>query len=166
MKYFGWYRYALNCFVLTMPIILWNIVFIEKLPEPFQPEVFWSNIPTVVAYSESISRLLILILLAFIPITLSNKLQKVGFALYLIGVCLYFAAWINLIYFPKSVFSNTIAGFMAPAYTPIIWLLGIGLIGKSYYFNMPFSRWPYLILMSIFLLFHNYHTFIIYYHTH
>jgi hypothetical protein len=57
-------------------------------------------------------------------------------------------------------------GFLAPAYTPLFWLIGIGLIGDSFYFNLSFKRWFFICSSIIFLLFHNTHTAIIYSRTH
>jgi hypothetical protein len=39
------YKYLLSCFLLMLPIMIWNILFTEKLPQEYQPEVFWKEIP-------------------------------------------------------------------------------------------------------------------------
>ena len=52
------------------------------------------------------------------------KILKKGFVLYVIGTLLYFASWLILMYFPEQKCVRII-------YTPLIWLIGIGLIGNS-----------------------------------
>jgi hypothetical protein len=55
---------------------------------------------------------------------------------------------------------------MAPAYTPLLWLTGIGLIGNSFYFNLPFRRWFFILISIQFLIFHNWHTLTIFLRRH
>ena len=95
-----------------------------------------------------------------------NPGQKKGLVIYITGVLLYFTSWIILIFSPNNLWSNTLVGFMAPAYTPLLWLAGIGLIGDSFYFNLPYKRFVFILLSIIFLLFHNTHTYIIYCRNH
>ena len=76
------------------------------------------------------------------PLRWDTSVSKVGIAIYLIGMLIYFASWIPLINAPNSAWSNSLAGFMAPAYTPLLWLVGIGLIS---------GWWPYLALSVVFV---------------
>ena len=46
-------KYLSSCFLLMIPIMLWNIFLTEKLPKPFQPEIFWNDIPSIVKYGEN-----------------------------------------------------------------------------------------------------------------
>ena len=159
-------KYSLNCFLLTFPILVWNIVLTNKLPKDFQPEIFWKDIPAYLTYGENISRTVVFILTLLMPISISTIIQKKGLFLYLGGTIVYFASWLGLIYFPNSGWSNNVFGFMAPAYTPLLWLTGIGLIGNSLYFNLPYRRWFFISTSFIFLIFHNFHTITIYFRTH
>ncbi|WP_157585597.1 hypothetical protein [Runella zeae] len=159
-------KYATNCFLLTIPIMIWNIVLTSKLPKDFQPEIFWKDIPTLLTYGENISRALVFMLTFLMPLRISTPTQKKGLYIYLGGVLLYFASWLVLILFPDSKWSNSTVGFTAPSYTPLIWLIGIGLIGDSFYFNWPFRRWFFVLISILFLLFHNFHAFTIYSRTH
>ena len=156
-------KYLLNCFLLTIPIMIWNIIFTSKLPQYYQPEIFWKDIPAWLKYSENISRILIFILTLLMPLNISTLTQKRGLILYIGGTLIYFASWLVLIYFPNSSWSNNILGFMAPAYTPLLWLTGIGFIGNSFYFNLPYKRWFFILTVIIFLIFHNFHTMTIYF---
>ena len=158
--------YLLNCFLLLLPIMIWNIVFMDKLPHEYQPEIFWKDIPVWLKYAENISRTLIFILALLMPLSISTLTQKRGVILYLGGTLLYFVSWLVLIYLPDSNWSNNIFGFMSPAYTPLLWLTGIGLIGSSFYFNLPYRRWFFISTAIIFLVFHNFHTMTIYFRTH
>lgn len=156
-------KYLLNCFLLTIPIIVWNIVLTSKLPQAYQPEIFWKDIPNWLKYAENISRILVFMLIFLMPLSISTLTQKRGLILYLVGTILYFASWLVLIYFPDSKWSSNIFGFMAPAYTPLLWLTGIGFIGNSFYFNLPYKRWFFILAAIIFLIFHNFHAITIYF---
>lgn len=88
-------------------------------------------------------------------------MRRIGLALYLIGLAAYGAAWMMLVFYPTSAWSSNIMGLMAPAYTPAIWLLGITLIGDRYTIaQMPFQGWLYPSVALLFLLFHNWHTWV------
>jgi hypothetical protein len=47
-------KYFFNCFLLTIPILIWNYIFTNKLPKAFQPEIYWKNIPSIIIYEENI----------------------------------------------------------------------------------------------------------------
>jgi len=159
-------KYSLNCFLLTIPIMLWNVFFKKKLPKAFQPEIFWDDIPSFLTYGENISRIIVFILTFLMPLSILTSTQKKGLFFYISGSILYFASWLILIYFPDSGWSNSVLGFMAPAYTPFLWLTGIGLIGNSFYFNLTYRRWQFIGTSLVFLTFHNFHTLTIYFRTH
>jgi hypothetical protein len=157
---------SLYCFLLTIPIMLWNVFLTKKLPKAFQSEIFWDDIPSFLTYGENVSRIIVFILTFLMPLSILSSTQKKGLFLYISGSILYFASWLILIYFPDSGWSNSILGFMAPAYTPFLWLTGIGLIGNSFYFNLTYRRWQFIGTSLVFLTFHNLHTLTIYYRTH
>ena len=159
-------KYALSCFLLTIPIHVWNIFLTNKLPKEFQSEIFKNDIPVFLTYGENISRLVVLMLPLLMPLRILTNTQKRGLFLYIAGTILYFASWLAMIYFPHSDWSNSVFGFMAPAYTPLFWLTGIGLIGYSFYFNLPYRRWYYILISIVFLIFHNLHVMTIYFRTH
>jgi len=144
----------------------WNLVFSEKLPKEFQPEIFWKDIPAFLKYGENALRVLVLMLTFLMPLSIATLVQKKGVVLYVIGTLIYFASWYILINFPNIGWSQNIIGFTAPAFTPLIWLLGIGLLGNSFYFNLPFKRWYFISISILFLIFHNIHAIIIYTRTH
>jgi len=146
--------------------MVWNIVLSRKLPQDFQSEIFWKDIPTFLTYGENISRTIVFMLTLLMPLCITTLTQKRGLYIYIVGTLLYFTSWVVLIIFPNSEWSNSIIAFTAPAYTPLLWLVGIGLTGNSFYFNLPFRRWFFISTSIIFLIFHNFHTITIYYRTH
>lgn len=154
--------YYLNCFILMLPIIIWNILLSNKLPANYQAEIFSANIPDVVTYGENIFRLFIFVISFLMPLQLRTKRQKVGFSIYLTGLLLYMLSWVLLILFSKSIWSNSLLGFSAPAYTPLVWLLGISLIGDTFNFNLPFKKWIFISASALFLAFHLTHTILVY----
>ncbi|MBA9078658.1 hypothetical protein [Rufibacter quisquiliarum] len=151
---------------MFIPIFIWNIALAHKFPKAFQPEIFWNKIPAFLTYGENISRVIIVTIALGMPLKVVTSLQKKGLFLYATGALLYFASWLLLIYVPDSQWSNTVWGFMAPAYTPLLWLLGMGMIGDAFYFKLPFKRWYFILAAIIFLGFHNLHTYLIFSRTH
>jgi hypothetical protein len=53
---------------------------------------------------------------------------------------IYFASWLLLIVRPDAAWSRSAAGLLAPAYTPLIWLAGIALVGGSWPYELPSLR--------------------------
>ncbi|KEO75678.1 hypothetical protein [Anditalea andensis] len=151
-----------NAFILTIPILIWNILLTPKLPIAYQPINFNSHVPSFVFIGENLFRISIFILAIAIQFDINSKNGRLGLKVYLIGCALYFISWLVLIYAPNSWWSLSIFGFTAPAYTPIIWLLGISLMGHTYYFNFKFSYWHLLIPSLLFSIFHMTHSIIVY----
>jgi len=162
MEFKTFQKYFFNCFLLTIPILLWDYVFTDSLPKAFQAENFSKGIPAFMINIENGSRLLMFIFISLMPIEILKPIQKKGLVLYVIGTLLYFASWLMLMYFPNSTWSESALGLLSPAYTPLFWLIGIGLIGDSLYFNIPYRRWWYFFIVIVFLFFHNWHTYLIY----
>ncbi|WP_373551171.1 hypothetical protein [Haliscomenobacter sp.] len=162
MEFKTFQKYFFNCFLLTIPVLLWDYAFTDRLPQVFQAENFSKGIPSFIINIENGSRLLMFIFISLIPIEMLKPIQKKGLVLYVIGTLLYFASWLMLMYFPNSTWSKSALGLLSPAYTPLFWLVGIGLIGDSLYFNIPYRRWWYFFIVIVFLIFHNWHTYLIY----
>jgi hypothetical protein len=143
-----------NCFLLLIPILLWNLIFASKLPKAYSAEIFSKDIPRFIEYGENILRLFVFVLPIFMPIHIETQNQKLGFWFYIIGSVIYYMSWLVLIYFPQGNWSLSALGFSAPAYTPLIWLAGIGLIGNKLFFASPYRSWIYIIASTIFVSFH------------
>lgn len=155
-------QYLMNCMLLLLPILAWNIVFANKLPRLYAPEIFEKDIPAFITNGENIFRFVIFILPLFLPIRFETPLQKIGLGLYMAGTVMYFLSWLAQMYVPQSAWSLSLLGSLAPAYTPLIWLTGIGLIGSSLYVASPYRSWMYITLSILFVAFHLSHTFIAY----
>lgn len=163
MKTACFYKYLFNCFVLTIPILIWNILLTDQLPKTTKPEILLQNISPIIIYGENIVRVIVFASMVFMPIQISKTIQKKGLLLFLFGTIIYFTSWLALIYYPDSLWSKSTLGVLSPAYTPVLWLIGIGLIGDTFYFNLPYKRWIFISLSIIFLVFHNIHTYKIYF---
>lgn len=155
------YTYLLNCFILFLPVMIWDMIFTNQLPDVFQEHSFWHTIPDFIYYGENISRILLFLLAFLMPFSL-NTFPLKGLVFYLSGLILYFISWSLLIWFPNESWTQNLLVFMAPAYTPALWLWGIGYAGNSFYFTIPFRRWIFMSVSVIFLLFHTLHTYIIF----
>jgi hypothetical protein len=88
-----------------------------------------------------------------------NKVTKIELGLYVLGTILYFSSWAAHIYFPETAWSQILLGFMAPAYTTIIWLIGIGLIGQYSFFKIPHISLYYIIASIYFVIVHSLHPY-------
>lgn len=159
-------KYLLNCFLLLVPIIVWNIAFTGLLPEAFSGSTFNDGISLAILIPENILRIAIFILPLFMPLYIYTRIQKTGLALYLIGIFLYFLSWRPLILYPMGEWSTSFIGFTAPAITPLIWLTGIALIGYRWFFNYPFRRWQYFALAALFVGFHFAHAALVFQHNY
>jgi hypothetical protein len=149
-----------NCFWLLIPILLWNILLAEKLPAPFLPQTFQKGIPGFISLPENILRVLLFGLTLLIPFSIKTKTQRFGLLLYILGTVIYFGSWLLLIYNPEN-YQNVLL-FMAPAYTPFIWLTGIALICEHFFFPFKHARITFLLITVGFLVAHNSHAWLIY----
>lgn len=61
MKFTNLTSYLLNCFLLIIPTLLFNVIFASSLPKAFSAEIFWKDIPPVLATGENILRGIVLI---------------------------------------------------------------------------------------------------------
>ena len=156
-------RFIRNCFWLMLPAFLLLFLLAAKLPAAFQADIFWQGIPMAISLPESTLRIVVFALPAFMPLQFSTPKHRLGWALYLLGTPLYTASWLALIMAPQSAWSLSAIGFLAPAYTPIIWLVGIGLIGDRLFWpNLPYKPWMYIGLVLVFSGFHIAHSAFVY----
>ncbi|WP_075590715.1 hypothetical protein [Labilibacter marinus] len=155
-------KHLLNGFLLLIPIFIWNIALYKHLPKAFSAEVFWKDIPPIISYGENIFRILVFALPAFMMLSFKSSKKKRGLLIYLVGICIYFLSWLLLILYPESSWSNSLVGFTAPAFTTIIWFIGIGVMGNKAYFKIPKLTATYIVLSLIFVVFHTLHTYVVY----
>lgn len=151
-----------NGFIFFIPILLWNMALTKKLPAPFGTSAFDVNIPKVILFGEGVFRIIIFLVVLTMRINIVTVFGESGFTIFSVGVFSYFASWIALILFSGSKWSKSVIGFSAPAYLIIIWLIGFALMVDSFYFNLKYSIWYYIIPSLIFTCFHLSHTIIAY----
>ena len=151
-----------NGYIAIFPILIWNILFASKLPSEYDPITFNSNIPLTILIGENVFRFIIFSLPLFFRLSITSPLEKKGMVTFSIGVALYFSSWLMLIYAPDSGWSTSVMGFTAPAYTPIIWLVGLSLMVDSYYFKLTYSKWQLILPATAFSVFHILHSVYVY----
>ena len=76
-------KYALNCFILIIPILLWNILFAGSLPRGYSMELFWEDIPPIIGTTENVLRIIVFFLPLLMPLTIKITGQKIGLGIYL-----------------------------------------------------------------------------------
>lgn len=114
------------------------------------------------AFAENSLRVAVFGLPFFMPLDVSAPTSKRALLVYAIGTLVYFASWLALILFPASSWATSALGFVAPAYTPFIWLLGIALLGRQLFWGAYYRWWMYLVLALAFLATHISHTAMVY----
>lgn len=150
-------RYLVNCFLLMVPLLAFDALFANRLPAAYQA-ARWNDVPVQLAVAENTLRLTVMLLSLLMPISFSGLVQRTGAVLYAAGVAAYVAAWMMQISRPHAAWSTGLAGFLAPAWTPALWLAGIGLIGAQP--SIPhawYVPWIYLGAAAAFLTLHNLH---------
>lgn len=158
-------KHFFNCFLLMLPVIIWNSIWTPFLPAPYQPDVFENDIPGWLIYAENASRIVLFLLTLLMPLSVTTPKQRKGMYLYVTGLLLYFASWTALLVLPASAWSTGWIGFSAPAWTPVFWLAGIACLGHSFYFRLQYRKWYFISVALLFLVVHNTHTMLVYFHT-
>ncbi len=137
------------------------MIFFDSLPKSYSG-LHWNDIPRLVVYAENILKSIVFILPAIMMFSLKERIQKIGFGIYIFGIIAYFLSWAVQIYFPESFWSKSLPGFMAPAYTTIIWFAGIGLIGKRAFVKIPYMTLIYIFISICFVIVHSIHPYIVF----
>jgi hypothetical protein len=155
-----WLEFLRNCFWFVVPVLVFNLVFTSDLPRAYQMDVFWKEIPRGIGVCENVLRAVVLFLPALMPIARTGaRLRTAGFALYGVGLVLYFSSWIALMVHPQGGWSTSAIGFTAPAWTPLLWLLGIAMLADGRLF-VPlrwFRRWMFVSACVLFVFVHTLH---------
>lgn len=151
-----------NGFILFIPIFLWNLIFIKKLPPAFEDKTFDKNIPKFVLIGESFFRVIIFIIPIITEIDFTKITGNIGIYIFITGVVVYFFTWLFLIYYPNSKWSKSIIGFCGPGFTPIIWLVGFAFTVNKFNIALNYNVWFYLVPSIFFVFFHVVHSVIAY----
>ena len=159
-------KFSSNGYIAIIPILAWNVIFATSLPLAYQVENFNSNIPGPILFSENCFRLVIFSMPLLFQLGISTAKEKAGLAIYTVGIVVYFCSWLMLMEQPNTAWSQSVFGFTAPATTTIIWLLGISLMAKSYYFNCRYRTWHFLLPSMAFFISHAVHSVFVYHRTY
>ncbi len=151
-----------SCFSLLIPVLIWNLLLYDSLPEFYQDPIFNESIPELILIAENVLRAVIFVLPVFLHLSLKTPVQKRGLYIYFFGIIFYFLSWLTLIIWPESVWSKSMIGILAPAYTIVFWLIAIPMIGKNYLPGFEPVRWIYFISVLLFTIVHVTHVYIVY----
>jgi hypothetical protein len=152
-------HYSINCFLLLIPVLIWNALLYKRLPAGYQKEK-WDKVPGWIKTAEAALRFPVFILPVFLKLEITTEIQLAGLILYISGIAVYFFSWVLQIYFPKSAVSKTRIAFTAPAWTTALWLAGIGLTGRSLTLDLPYSSIIYIIILFCFVSIHSVHAYL------
>ena len=83
-------KYISNCFILVIPILLWNILFATSLPRGYSKAFFEKDIPLIIGTTENILRIILFSLPLLMPLTIKVASQKIALGIYLVGLMIYF----------------------------------------------------------------------------
>ena len=95
---------VLNCFLLTVPVLLWNVFFTRKLPQGYSSD---ARVPRTMLTLEHALRVLVFGLAALLPIRTEDPYGRAGLILYAGGVLIYFASWAMQMYFRDTPWSQS-----------------------------------------------------------
>ena len=99
-------KYLANCFLLLLPVFIWNIALFSRLPKGFGEEI-WNNVPSWLNITEVVFRTLAYLMPLLLVFSLQSKTQKIGFGVYLVGLLIYFSSWSMQLYYPTSDWSTS-----------------------------------------------------------
>ncbi|MDH5394208.1 MAG: hypothetical protein OEY11_13560 [Gammaproteobacteria bacterium] len=145
-----------NGYMALIPVFIWNYCFTSALPVVYQPASFNHDIPVFITAGENIFRSFIFILPLFFKLGIGSPAQSKGLLVFITGIVLYFVSWLVLMFVPESIWRHHVFVFSAPAYTPVIWLVGLSMmVERCYVFK--YSKWHYIAPAVLFSVFHVYH---------
>jgi len=150
-------NYKNNCFWFFIPIIIFNIIFTKYLPEFYLKK---TNHPIVTI--ETAARIITIAFSVIMAIKSDNNIGKAGLVVYIIGVLIYFCSYFIVIKIPAISFHNNIIVLLAPYWTSVLWLIGIGLLGNKLFINIPYHYTAYIVISIVFTIIHSIHGYICY----
>lgn len=136
----------LNCFLLMVPLLAWNLVLGPRITDPRVTSD--ANSPGWLLAAEHVTRILVFALPLLLPLQVKDVWGKAGLIVYIFGTLVYFASWLPLMMSPGSIWSNSGIGLLAPRLTPFLSFLGIAVIS---------SVWIYGLISAVFIFFHTWH---------
>lgn len=159
-------KYALSCGLLLLPILLWNLLLAARLPPAFRPSTFTQGVPAHLLALEQALRTLVVLLPFAMPLEVDGLARRTGLLVFALGTLVYMASWLPLVLAPESRWSTSRIGFLAPAYTPALWLLGLALLGRRLWLLEAYRWWWYLVPCALFLAAHVVHADLVHRRAH
>ena len=150
------YLYS-NCFLLFIPVILFDIAFAKYLPKQYL-----KNIPHIIVPIETAVRIVLIALSTIMKINLQDKKGKVGFGIYIAGLITYFVSYFVLINYADTAIGKNMILQLSGYWTATLWLIGIGLVGNRLYVKVPYHYAIYIILSILFGILHTYYGYILF----
>jgi hypothetical protein len=151
-----------NGALLPIPPNIISLALWGALPAAYQPGIFNMDIPGWLVLFENILRILVFSLPVILYFGKKEKGQPLGWYLYFGGLVVYLASYLALIMFPASVWSQSLIGFTAPAWSTVFWFAGCGLVCVRSWLPINWHRAIYFLIASIFLIFHIVHAGLVY----
>jgi hypothetical protein len=127
---------------------------LSELPRPYVEDAFWAVVPACVSVPEDALRITTLALAALLPFGVDTPRQRRGVLVYLLGVCLYAGSYGAQILFPEASWSQSAIGFLAPVWTPLLWLVGIALMTSEPHSPRWFRSSHFVIVAAAFVAFY------------
>ncbi len=147
--------YKNTCFWLFVPVIVFNMILTKYLPE-----YYLQNIKHPIVIAETIARILTIAFSIIMSMKPDNKPGKAGIFIYVIGVIIYFCSYVIVIKIPAASFNYNLAIMLAPYWTSILWLVGIGLLGNTLFMHIPYHFSVYIAISFTFTVIHSFHGFL------
>ena len=138
-----------NGALLIVPPMIISFGLWGALPAAFSPDIFWKDIPEWLGLFEKIFRVIAFGLPAILYFGKKGSGQSLGWYSYFGGLVVYLASYLAQIVFPTSVWSQSVIGFTAGAWSTLFWLAGIGLVCVRSWLPIPWHRAIYLLSAAI-----------------
>jgi hypothetical protein len=147
---------------LTLPPLVFSLYLMSVSPTALTPAEFDKDVPRLLIYCEIALRFMVFAMPAFFSVGVATKTQQRGFILYISGLLIYFLSYGTQNYLPNSAWSASIIGFTASAWTNLIWMTGIGLMGKELFILKypPYRPALYIAPATLFIILHVTHAII------
>jgi hypothetical protein len=142
-----------NKFWLIVPILVLDLALTGHLPPPLAPTSVAPVIPVWLELSETVLRVAVLGAPLLMPLSLRAPTSRPVFAVSLVGLGAYTAAWAAVVWAPTSAWSTSLIGFTALSWTSIILFVGIGL-RSTMRFIPRYRPWMYLSAALLFTVVH------------
>ena len=145
-----------NSFLLFIPVILINILFTKYLPE-----YYLKNISHIIIPIEMVVRVILMALSTIMIIDIKDRIGKTGVIIYITGFVIYVISYFILINYSDTVVGKNMILQLSGYWTAMIWLIGIGVIGKKLFVKIPYHYTLYIVLSILFGIVHTYHGYIL-----